>query len=301
MSNLLGRLVNTKTVDGVRLDGFLSTPRQNDSAVTGGTAWIICHGVNGNFYGSSLLSEIAEAVDQLGQTSLLVNTRGHDIAAFNGADLPMRLGSQFETVSHCSHDLDAWMGYLRGEGYESVGVIGHSLGAVKVAYWAAEAERAGLRAVICISPPRLSSRILLNDPKRSEVFAAQMATARKLCEEGRPDEVMKVRFPLPTWICASTYIDKYGHDEKYDYLEKAPKIRVPVLWLFGESEVLHGSSNFFGADERLAKRLDEIRIGRSEFDQMVLTIAGADHSYRGTRKELLEPMKEWITLRRLAR
>lgn len=297
MSNLLGRLVNTKTRDGVRLDGFLANPHRGQADADRRTAWLICHGVNGNFYGSSLLTEIAEAIDQLGHTSLLVNNRGHDIASFNGAELPMRLGSQFETISHCTYDFEAWVDFLRSEGYTSIGVIGHSLGAVKLAYWAAETNHPEFTAAICVSPPRLSSRILMNDPKRASVFASQMEAARKLCDEGRPDEVMKVRFPLPTWICASTYLDKYGHDEKYDYMDKVARIRVPVLWFFGESEVLHGSSNFLGADLELIKRIQEIEAGQADFDQEVLTISGADHSYRGTRKALLEPLKHWIETR----
>ena len=81
---MLGTLVETTTVDGVRLHGFMTAPRQLRSA------WLLVHGVNSNFYSSTLLSELGRKLATEDTAVLLVNTRGHDILSFNTGPTPMR-------------------------------------------------------------------------------------------------------------------------------------------------------------------------------------------------------------------
>jgi len=50
---MLGSLVDVQTEDGIKLHGFLSRTQSQSRWV-----WIIVHGVNGNFYGSTLLSDL---------------------------------------------------------------------------------------------------------------------------------------------------------------------------------------------------------------------------------------------------
>ena len=51
---MLGTLVQTHTSDGVRLHGFLSEPTRFR------VAWILVHGVNSNYYSSTLLLELSQ-------------------------------------------------------------------------------------------------------------------------------------------------------------------------------------------------------------------------------------------------
>ena len=52
---MLGSLVDVQTQDGIKLHGFLSPNPSNHDWI-----WIIVHGVNGNFYGSTLLTDLAQ-------------------------------------------------------------------------------------------------------------------------------------------------------------------------------------------------------------------------------------------------
>ena len=200
----------------------------------------------------------------------------------------MRIGSQFENLGHCQLDFEAWGRYLHDLALELQGIAAHSLGAVKAAFCAAgggiELER-----LIAISPPRLNTRLLLDDAKRSTVFAEHLQLAKSLCDQGKPDEVIKVRFPLPNWVSASTFLDKYGSDSKYDYLMQLDRIRAKVLWVFGGSEVRYGSINFLDADIHLRSEIER----SSLFRQSVEVIDGADHSYRDKREDLAACIEQW--------
>lgn len=280
---MLGTLVQTTTSDGVRLDGFLSEPRQLRHA------WILVHGVNSNFYGSILLSELGRKLANEDTAVLLANTRGHDILSFNTGPTPMRVGSQIESLSASQLDLDAWVQFLIKKGVDRISLLGHSLGALKCILWSLKKHDC-LRGLVAISPPRLNTGLLLNDSARGTVFREHLKEASEKCDAGVPEFVMKVRFPLPMWICASTYLDKYGSGEKYDYLAMANQLQIPTLWTFGQFEVDGGSANFRAADVELKGRL-----GRTPrpCEQAVQVVANADHSYRGVLEQLCDSIGKW--------
>jgi hypothetical protein len=287
---MLGELVQTETNDGIVLDGFVASGEGR--AVQ---AWIILHGVNGNFYSSSILRGIATLLNRQGHCVVLANTRGHDILSFNSGKVPFKLGSQIELIDSCVADLNAWFGFLRSRGQIQIGLIGHSLGALKAVYWNSRAIEHGNvpSHVIAISPPRLNTQLLLHDPVKGKVFREHLQDAVELCAAGNPDHVMKVRFPIPMWICASTYSDKYGSGERYDYMSLLGTLNSQVFWLFGETEVRSGSSNFLDADVRL---LDHFRsnFGEETMRQQVQVVPGADHSYRDRRDLLESSIEGWL-------
>ena len=281
---MLGTLVHTNTSDGVRLHGFLSEPTRCQNA------WILVHGVNSNFYSSSLLLDLSRRLATHDTAVLLVNTRGHDILSFNSGPSPIRVGSQIESISASQLDLDAWIQFLTRKGIQSVSLLGHSLGALKCILWSIKNNEI-LKALVAISPPRLNTDNLLNDPDRGDVFREHLRDADQKCEAGHPESVMKVRFPLPMWVCASTFKDKYGSGEKYDYLSMAGALNVPTLWTFGQLEVERGSSNFKDADLELKKRLAEQAscLGK----HAVCVVTSADHSYQGVTAELSDCIVNW--------
>ena len=281
---MLGTLVQTNTSDGVRLHGFLSGPIRSYHA------WILVHGVNGNFYSSSLLLELSRQLSSEDAAVLLINTRGHDILSFNSGPTPMRVGSQIENISSSQLDLDAWFQFLTQKGIQSVSLLGHSLGALKCLLWSLK-NNESLRALVAVSPPRLNTDLLLSDPVRGAVFLEHLQDANRKCDAGHPDSVMKVRFPLPMWVCAATYKDKYGSGEKYDYLAIAKDICKPTLWTFGQFEVEGGSANFKDADIELKKQLANQSKGSEK--HTVCVVSNADHSYRDATLPLGECIRNW--------
>ncbi len=284
IARMLGTLVHTNTSDGVRLHGFLSEPTRFQNA------WILVHGVNSNFYSSSLLLDLSHRLATHDTAVLLVNTRGHDILSFNSGPTPMRVGSQIESISASQLDLDAWVQFLTRKGIQRVSLLGHSLGALKCILWSLK-NNESLKALVAVSPPRLNTDILLKDPDRGAVFHEHLREANEKCEAGHPESVMKVRFPLPMWVCASTFQDKYGSGDKYDYLAMASGLNVPTLWTFGQLEVERGTSNFKGADIELKRRLAVQSSCVQKHTVRVIT--SADHSYRGVTAQLSDCIGNW--------
>jgi pimeloyl-ACP methyl ester carboxylesterase len=283
---MLGRLVDATTNDGIKLHGFLVSPKHATHRL-----WIIVHGVNGNFYGSTFLSWLAETCLGAGQAALLINTRGHDLASFGSAELPARIGSMFEMIPDAMNDLQAWVEWADREGFVEPGLIAHSLGAVKSLYCLAHGL-VGVRRLIALSPPRLNTELLVSDPEKNHVFREHLAQAQALCDSGNEHQIIRVRFPLPNWVSAGTFLDKYGSGEKYDYMYLWGRVTVPCLWLFGSLEVRSGSANFLDADRHLLREWQ--KSGGSESTHELEVIDGADHSYRNTRGALEKSLLPWI-------
>jgi hypothetical protein len=172
-----------------------------------------------------------------------------------------------------------------------VGLGAHSLGAVKAAYWLSEQRGGGVKRLIALSPPRLSTAILRQDEKRGEVFSRDLDQAKQFCESGKSDHVMRVRYPLPNWLSAATFLDKYGSEDRYDYFGWLEKISQQSLWVFGESEVRNGSGNFRDADLHLSLLFQQ----RSLYQQSVEVVPGGDHSYRGVRDLLWQTVESWLS------
>ena len=127
-------LVQTMTRDGLRLDGAFQPPATTSTDL-GVSAFCLVHGTGGNFYSSTLFDACAERLLRLGCAVLRVNTRGHDgISTAALAQGGRRQGAAYEVVDDCRHNLAAWIDWLSERVGPRVGLIGHSLGAVKCFY-----------------------------------------------------------------------------------------------------------------------------------------------------------------------
>jgi pimeloyl-ACP methyl ester carboxylesterase len=277
-------LVQTTTRDGVRLDGaFQAAQRRSELPVDG---LIFIHGTGGSFYSSTLFDAFLEPFLQLGCAVLRVNTRGHDLmstaATTQGG---RRQGAAYEIVDDCRHDLAAWLAWLRQRVGPRVGLIGHSLGAVKCLY--ALAQEPGLESActIAISPPRLSHEWFLAGPERP-AFREGYEWAERLLKEGRGEDLLEFSLPLPVVMTAGGYVEKYGPEERYNYLRFISRLTGPLLFTFGGLEVANNMA-FRNAPGAIAQQ-----------GQTVITIAGADHFYTGARGELVARILDWLRLGR---
>lgn len=283
--NLNGKLVHTFCEDGVKLDGFLATEGRRG-------VWLLSHGVNSSFYSSSLLREIAAFLFDLGFGVLLANNRGHDLCSISyGKTLPRRIGSQFESIECCVLDFQAWEQFVILDNLEPIGLAAHSLGAVKGAYWLSQARsKTMLKQFLALSPPRLNTSLIANSSEGGAVFCEQLEQAREMCQAGDGEKIIKVRYPIPTWVSAATFVDKYGSGDKYDYLERLTSIDQRSLWTFGETEVSQGMNNFRNADLTIRTVIESA----STHQHSVAVIAGGDHSYTGKRPQLLHYVRDWL-------
>jgi pimeloyl-ACP methyl ester carboxylesterase len=277
-------LVQTTTTDGLRLDGMLQSPAHPGAAGLAIDACCLVHGTGGNFYSSTLFDSCAERFLELGCSVLRVNTRGHDgISTAATAKGGRRLGAAYEVVDDCRRDLAAWTDWLRQHAGPRIALVGHSLGAVKCLYFLAQ-EPAGAVCALALSPPRLSYSWFCSGPEGPQ-FLETYALAERFTEQGQPAALMDVKLPLPFVIAAAGYIEKYGPDERYNYLRFVPGVRCPTLITLGSIEVQNNMA-FRGAAEALA--------GLRQTGLTVETIAGADHFYTGVRAELLACVEQWL-------
>jgi dienelactone hydrolase len=284
---MLVELVQTQTRDGLRLDGMFQTPGAPASTDLGVAAICLVHGTGGNFYSSTLFDAVAQRLLQLGCAVLRVNTRGHDgISTAAAARGGFRLGAAFETVDDCRHDLAAWVDWLVGRAGPRVGLVGHSLGAVKCLYALAGEPRPEVRRVVALSPPRLSYKAFAASPRSAE-FLDTIARAERLVADGRPAELLEVQMPLLMIITATGYLEKYGPDERYDYLRFVGGAGCPTLVTLGGLEVQDNAA-FRGAPEELD------RLGGRHPHLRTELVGGADHFYSAARPELMDRVEAWL-------
>jgi hypothetical protein len=278
-------LVQTTTRDGVRLDGMFQPAAV--PPVVPLDAMCFIHGTGGNFYGSTLFDELAGRLLAMGVGVLRVNTRGHDgISTAQTAKGGRRQGAAYEIVDECRHDLATWVEWLRRRVGQRVGLLGHSSGAVKALYATAHEPALAPAAVVAVSPPRLSYSAFCASPGAA-AFLETYAEAERLLQAGTPGALMDVQLPLPFVITAAGYLEKYGPDERYNYLRFVGGLPCPALVTLGEVEVANNMA-FAGAPEeltRLAARRPGLRVE---------VVSAADHFYTGAREALAERVEAWL-------
>jgi dienelactone hydrolase len=278
-------LVQTTTRDGLRLDGTFQAASSAPALAL--DALCLVHGTGGNFYGSALFDALAERMQALGVGILRVNTRGHDgISTAQTARGGRRQGAAYELLDECRHDLAAWLDWLRGRAGPRVGLLGHSSGAVKALYATAHESQLAPACVVAVSPPRLSYSAFCASPN-GPAFLETYAEAERLIRAGTPGALMEVKLPLPYVITAAGYVEKYGPDERYNYLRFVGGLPCPVLVTLGSVEVADNMA-FAGAPEELARLAGRYPRLRAE------VIAGADHFYTGQRETLADGVEAWL-------
>lgn len=289
---MLVELVRSKTSDGLRLDGSLAIADSKSTNPPAVDAVILLHGVGGSFFGGTMFDPLTTRLLELGISVLRVNTRGYGsinmLATDGGAT---RGGAAYEVVDQCRYDIAAWCDFLVDRSYSRIGLVGHSLGAIKAIYSAAHAPHASVKRVVAASPPRLSRSVFESGP-RSHDFLESLATAKQFVKEGRPEQLFTGKFPFPLLISAASYVDKYG-DERYNFIKFFTDVRCPMLFTYGSIELEQGGVAFAGLPEAIQQVTRSSN--RAEVASLsISTIPGADHFYTGKYDELTDVAANWL-------
>ena len=230
---MLVELMATANAEGLRLDGAFYAPAAPLPPGRAVSAVLLIHGSRGNFYDASTRA-MAEDLCREGYACLSLNTNAHDTAWYNPAGDDFK-GNAYEMLAGTMSDLRAGLDWLEERSYGGLALLGHSMGAVRAAYYAATQDDRRLAAVIPVSPVRLSYSYYMESADADE-FAGNIETARRMMAEGRPDDLFRVQFPIPQLYSAASYLDKHGPEEKYHLIPLAPRIRIPLLALNGSRE-----------------------------------------------------------------
>jgi pimeloyl-ACP methyl ester carboxylesterase len=283
---MLVDLVRVRTADGVRLDGAQREPAEPLGRHPCLDAVICLPGVGGNFYGSTLMTAVTEPLLQEGLVVLHVNTRGHDGVSTAVTDRGGQLeGAAFEAVDDCQHDVYAWADFLAMQGFQRIALLGHSLGAIKAMYAQAHRPHESVARIVAVSPPRLSHQRFLQGAQAT-TFRQSLAMAQRLMDRDEPRTLFRSPFPFPLIISAATFMDKYGPEERYNFLRFAPGIDCPITFLYGGLELTQGSAAF---EDLLS---DIKRSPWPSHRPPVTVVDGADHFYSGLHDELAREVRQ---------
>ena len=229
---MLVDLISVVNHEGLSLDGAFYAP---SGAPEPGPvdAMLLIHGSRGNFCDPATKA-MAEDLSVRGIACLSLNTNAHDTIWYHPPSDSYK-GNAYEVMENTMGDLRAGIDHLEQRGYRAIGLLGHSMGAVRVACYAATQDDLRVTAVIPISPVRLSCSHYLQSVDAAE-FSANLERAQRLIDQGEPDAVFRVNYPIPQFFSAASYLDKHGPHEKYNLINLADRIWVRLLALNSSRE-----------------------------------------------------------------
>jgi esterase/lipase len=287
--------MNTKfiriiTEDQLILQGLIYEPAKPSDK-----AYLHIHGMAGNFYENRFLDAMAEEITNACYAFLSTNTRGHDIIA----DFPIvgpeekykRIGDAYEIFEECLLDIKPAIDYLQKNGYTEIILCGHSLGAVKVAYYVAKTQDSRVKKLILMSPPDMVG--LAEKESNHEDLLKQ---AQKMISEGRGGELLPFKIWDWYYLSANTYINLNTRDYPVDVFNTYDKNKSSIL-----SEIKIPTFAFLGEKDDAAilptkEALETIKAKATNapiFDTDI--IEGAPHSYFGTESIMAKKIVKWLS------
>ena len=279
---MLVELVSLLNDDGLRLDGAFYPPTESADRAGPVDAMLLIHGSRGNFYDGATKS-MAEDLSAQGYACLPLNTNAHDTAWYNPGSREFK-GNAFEVLAETCIDLRAGINHLTERGYRSIGLLGHSMGAVRVAYYAATQDDGRVATVVPVSPVRLSYSYFM-ESEDAEEFADNIEIARRLIARGEPEGVFRVGYPIPQLFSPASFLDKHGPEEKYNLINHAHGIRVPMLTLNGSLET-HSRLRDMAQDLAVAA----VNSPKAE----TLMVEGGEHSLVNRTTEASDAVLKWL-------
>lgn len=262
------------TADGETLHGLLY--RGGAQAID--CVLVMIHGVAMNFY-TGPLPVLARALSDRGYHCLSMNTRGHDWIARSG-DLTAFGGAAYEIFDECLLDIDGVLDGLRRQGIQRFVLVGHSLGSVKVLFYAGRRQPADVVGVVsCSAPKQFYSARTLEDPD----FPARMRAAEALVADDNSRTLMWAPASGATGLfSAGTYVSKYGPNEVTDVRPHAKSLRCPLLAVAGAIEAPY----FREYAEELAAAAGD----RAAY----VAVPRANHFYAGCEPVVADAIDEWL-------
>jgi alpha/beta superfamily hydrolase len=88
-------------------------------------------------------------------------------------------------------------------------------------------------------------------------------------------------------VSAASFLDKYGPEEKYNFLRELDRLSLPTLFVYGGGEL--DDDSFRGLPDDISASV----AGTSK-KISVVTIVGANHVYTGQIDELSHKVRAWL-------
>ena len=279
----------TDTCDQLKMTGLLF---ESDAVSKVGILHL--HGRAGGFYANAFLDAMAETYTAAGFGFLTVNLRGHDqIADFRVGDTDQikRIGQAFDIFEECIFDIDAWVNFFRGHGYEKIILQGYSQGGGKAVYFLNEKLSADIVALVLMSPADAAGLLKKYDPLN---FEKDLAEAEAMLAQGRGSELLPRPIRGTYYVSAKSFVDEFGKNTKANIFpvfetgnfEKLENINIPILAFYGSKENLCINSP-----------KEDLVIIASHFknqNSKTAIIDGADHTYHQREKQIAGLIAKWL-------
>ena len=279
----LVELLDARTSDGITMSGALAEPDHPVSPPPRFDAALMLHGAAATFY-DAFYRNFSAALVARGTATLRANNRGHDVV--NRGDGRGRfMGVALEAIEDCVLDIRAWLDVLEARGYGRILLFGHSLGAIKAAYYLATEHDPRVTACVLASPPRFNTERMLASERGPE-FAATITAAEAEVASGRPGAFIPTTYPRREFAGAAAYLAKYTTGTRFDVFEHVVNIRVPVLALTGSDEL---------ADPNFRDHPAAYAAARTRKDDLTAEIVpDGDHFYNRAQTFAVDRLLAWI-------
>ena len=280
------------TEEGLTLDGVLYEP---DTPTT--HMLVHVHGMGGNFYGNNFLSTVARALTEKGKGVFAFNNRGSEYikqlrqSTIEGSSTRL-FGSAYERFEDSVHDIRGALTFVRGLGYTTIHLSGHSLGCAKVVYYFNTTRDNNLASLILLSPSDMVG-LASADGEKHKRFLSQ---AHDYLSHGNGEHLLDQWVWGEYPISAKTYLSLFGDTTEADIfnffdpndaLEKLSTISLPVLAIMGRKDdaLTTGIESMF----------DRMKIALSNSLEVHTVILGdATHGYWGDEEPLAHEVMEWV-------
>lgn len=296
-----GHLVRVLSGQGVELSGF-------HAAASDDAPLLLClHGLSGGL-DTSFVFDFLDSPGLQGCHLLTITCSGHGNIAMARAGEPLayRLGgSAFEYFEDCVADLAAWVDYAAAHTRGPIVLLGHSLGASKVAHYLAQTQDARVQGLVLGSAPDLKGAfIALHGAERVQAYLAQ---AQSMIDAGRGSSLMDescVIGLLRQRVSAQTLINRFGDGKAADTFDfygrpagaafqDLARITVPVLAIYGQQGEIVGP----GGTEQALALLRRHASRAASFDSLVVP---ANHWYMGAEQQAADGIAQWMAARCVA-
>jgi len=253
--------VRYETADGEVLQALLWLPRERTR-----TAVIYVPSATGGFAGRHDLVPVSRAITGKGFAFMAANVRTVGDPS----------GWTFARFEDCVEDVKAAVRYAKSRRFETLALVGHSLGGPRAIYYWVQTREPSVRALVfmgSIVSPYGEAQLRWPEEKRRE-YSVFLRKIRKLVQQGRGGEVLTFKdyflppVPPSLTLSAASFLNMFGTSEESNAntVKFGARVTIPTL-------VVHST------DDRIAvpKNAEEIYSSLTAAPRRDLVWVGGDH------------------------
>lgn len=286
------QIIQRYTQDDLKLTGFY-TPGETSKTVS-----ILIHGFTSDPYTHAFWHTITTQLAAKQQASILIQTRGTGLQTeFVKKDgSGSYLGSYFERIEEAHLDITSFIEFLIEQGYQSICLIGHSLGTIKAVRYLFEGKyQEKISKLVLLAPFDKNAFIEKKAGKRWDEY---LKIAQEKVQQGQGLAIV----PIPEWedfaISYQTFYswynrsdlsclwDFYRKDYNFPYLHK---IKLPVLVILGDQDESITYPEF-GVDSKMALSVIKKHLPQAQ----TVLIPNCNHTYWGHHDQIGREVSQFV-------